>query len=217
MDEGTVTPIDSRRPGSSSKRRGDQVVPPERRSQNTSHLPADATRADVRRAGKVVRAKRRADVLTLAAAGHHPEAIAEQLADRYTSQGLAAITKGSVERIINDTLTDLRESDLSKIDAVRTMQLSRLDRALQAIGTKVAEGNLKAIDRMLKIEALRAKIAGTEAPKKLEVTGSIALGVEQEEVERGERAWLEAGGPDVDVIDVDPADVEEVDVDAPQE
>lgn len=212
MDEGTVTPIDKhRRPSTASKRRGDQVVPPERRSQTTSHLPADATRAELRRAGKVVRAKRRADVLTLAAAGHHPEQIADTLAERYAEKGLTPLSKGSVERIINDALTDLRESDLANIEAVRAMQLARLDAWLRAISTKVAEGNLKAIDRALKIEALRAKIVGTEAPKQLEVSGTIALGVDRAEVERGERAWLESGG---DVIDVDPADVEEVDPDA---
>lgn len=211
MDDSNVTSIaDARK--DARRRRGDQVVPPERRSQATKHLPADATRAEARRAGKVTRAKRRSDVLTLAVAGHTVEKIAEVLTEKYKGEGLAGITGRSVEITINHALEEWKARDAGNVEQVRAMQLTRLDAMLAAISTDALKGNLKAVDRVLRLEALRAKIAGTEAPRRLEVSGSIALGVEEAEIERGEQAWLEAGG---DVIDVEVLEEADVAPDAP--
>jgi hypothetical protein len=128
-------------------------------------------------------------------------AIADTLTEKYKNEGLAGITPGSVEMLINGALEEWKARDASNVEAVRAMQLTRLDAMLAAISTEALKGNLKAVDRVLRLEALRAKIAGTEAPRRLEVSGSIALGVEEAEIERGEQAWLEAGGDDV--IDVE--------------
>jgi hypothetical protein len=170
-------------------RRGDQVLPPEDRGQAVQHLPDDATRAEVARAGKVTRAKRRHDVLQLAVAGLGPEEIAERLSESYEKQGLQQITKPAVEGIIRSTLTTWRESDLQRIENVRALQLQRLDRAMEVLWLKVLDGNLKAHDRYYRLEALRAKIAGTEAPRRMEVSGSIGLHADQEAVQREEEAW----------------------------
>ena len=212
MDEGKVTPIDKAR-----TRRGDQVVPPEKRSEKARHLPPDATRSQVRRAGKVTAAKRRSDVLTLAVAGHPPAAIAETLTAKYKAEGLSGVSQRSVEITINKALEEWRASDASKIENVREMQLARLNQLLTKLYPKAlgADGqpHLKTVDRVLKLEQLRSKIAGTEAPRKLEVSGSIGLGLDPKEIEREEQAWLASGGSDV--IDVDPRDVEEVTTNAP--
>lgn len=212
MNDGTVTPISEARKAA-KRRRGSQVAPPEKRSQAVQHLPPEATRAEARRAGKVTRAKRRSDVLTLAVAGHTLEKIAEVLTEKYKAEGLAGITDKSVESIINDALEEWKARDAGNVEAVRSMQLTRLDAMLAAISKEALKGNLKAVDRVLRLEALRSKIAGTEAPRRLEVSGSIALGVEEAEIERGEQAWIEAGGDDV--IDVEVLEESDVDPDAP--
>ncbi len=206
MDEGKVTPIDKAK-SARPERRGDRVVPPERRSEKAQHLPPDATRSQVRRAGRVTAAKRRSDVLTLAVAGHTPTAISETLTQKYQSEGLAGVSQRSVETTINKALEEWRASDAANIENVRQMQLARLDQLLATLYPKAREGHLKTVDRVLKLEQLRSKIAGTEAPRRLEVSGNIGLGLSKEEVEREEQAWLDSGG---DVIDLPADQVQEV-------
>ena len=51
------------------------------------------------------------------------------------------------------------------------LEQRRLDRLLNAIWDKALAGELGAIDRVLSIEARRAKLLGLDAPQKLEHTG----------------------------------------------
>lgn len=51
-------------------------------------------------------------------------------------------------------------------------ELRRLDRASAKVGIMVENGNLLAVDRMLKIEERRRKILGNEPPDKTAVTDS---------------------------------------------
>lgn len=204
--DGTVTPITDAT--GKRRRRGDEVVPPERRSQATAHLPDDATRNEVRRAGKLTRAKRRTDVLTLATAGHTPDHIAATLSAKYESEGHGKITAKSVEGIIRKALIEWQERDEAAVESVRAMQLARLDDLLPAVYLEAKKGKLKALDRVLKLEQLRARIAGTEAPRRLELNAHLSLGLDPAEVEREEAAWRAAGGDDV--IDVPDHDVEEL-------
>lgn len=209
MDEGNVTPIDKAK-SARPERRGDRVAPPEKRSEKAQHLPPDATRSQVRRAGRVTAAKRRSDVLTLAVAGHTAAAIADTLTAKYKGEGLAGVSQRSVEVTINKALEEWRASDTANIENVRQMQLARLDQVLAKLYPKALEGHLKTVDRVLKLEQLRSKIAGTEAPRRLEVSGNIGLGVSKEEVEREEQAWLAAGGKSDDVIELPEDAVQEV-------
>ena len=55
-------------------------------------------------------------------------------------------------------------------DAERLME-ARFDRALNAIWNKVMDGDIPAINAMLKIEDQRAKLGGMYAPVKSEVSG----------------------------------------------
>jgi hypothetical protein len=65
----------------------------------------------------------------------------------------------SVKSALNRTLVESAEE-------LRTMQISRLDKMLSAIWVDVIKGNLKAIDRAIKLEERRAKLLGLDAPTK---------------------------------------------------
>lgn len=137
---------------------------------------------ELRNAGRVQRAQRRNRVLALAAAGATNVRIAELLG--LSEQGVSSIILRSLEKYA--------ESDLQKVENVRAMQLQRLDRMLTSIWPKVEEGNLKAIDRALRIEVQRAKIAGTERPTQHEHEHHHTVDpieVDAGEVARLERAW----------------------------
>lgn len=58
-------------------------------------------------------------------------------------------------------------------DAVRKLELERLDAAQLAIWRRVQAGDYGAIDRLLGIIGARAKLTGTFAPQKLEHSGAI--------------------------------------------
>lgn len=176
------------------KRRGDQVLPPEQRGAAVRHLPPDATRSQVRRAGKVSRAKRRHDVLRLAIGGMEPQEIADELTKLYANEDppLQAVSKQAVDAIIRRSLEEWKSADLAQIENVRSLQLRRIDEAMRSIWLKVQDGNLKAIDRYRGLEALRAKIAGTEAPRRVHHEGQIdhRLAQDQDEAQREEEAWM---------------------------
>lgn len=163
--------------------------------------------------GKLAAAKRRSEVLALAFAGADPPRIAEVLTERYTKKGWRPIKTTTVQRIVNEALTEMQEADSSTIEQVRTLQLARLDDLLQKLYPKVTkEGvnestRLRIVDRILRIEKLRARIAGTEAPRKVEGSLKLSLDVDQEEVDRDEQAWLNSGG---DVIDLPDSAITEI-------
>lgn len=55
-------------------------------------------------------------------------------------------------------------------DALRALELERLDVAIRAIAEKVKGGDLRAIDRWLRISERRAKLLGLDAPTKVAPT-----------------------------------------------
>jgi hypothetical protein len=201
MEDGSGTVIDLRPPGGRERQKGRGDEPMKHRSQAVEHLPEGATRAEGYRAGKVTRAKRRTDVLALAVAGYSADQIAEQLSEKYVGQGMSRITKRAVQNTINKALTEWREQDSAKIENVRAMQLARLEEVLSGIYLKARKGDLGAVDRVVRLEALRAKIAGTEAPRRIDFKGEMDHRISPQEVEREEKAWLSAGGDAIDLPD----------------
>jgi hypothetical protein len=153
------------------------------------------------RSGKVTRAARRHDVITLKAGGYSDEEIAEILTTRYKQEGGRGISRSSVTRIVNNWLESLRTADEALVDNVRALQLHRIDQLTAALSEKALAGNLKSIDRMIRLEYLRARIAGTEAPRKLQVGGQIEHTISPEEIERERRAWAAAGRTTTDDIE----------------
>lgn len=78
------------------------------------------------------------------------------------------------------------------------MELVRLDRALNAIWDRVLEGDLKAIETMLKIEERRARLLGLDAPIPIKVDDIDAA------IQR-ELARLTSGDADAGAAGVDDA------------
>ena len=56
------------------------------------------------------------------------------------------------------------------VESVKQLMEARFDRALNAIWDDVRDGNIAAINTMLKIEEQRAKLGGLNAPVKADVT-----------------------------------------------
>lgn len=75
--------------------------------------------------------------------------------------------------------TALKEITREPAEAVRDMELERLDRMLVAIWDKVADGDVTALDRALKIQDRRAKYLGLDAPTKTQDVTISALSPEE--------------------------------------
>lgn len=145
--------------------------------------------APAARAGKLVHAQRRAAVLRLRRSG----ATTEDISRAMTQQG-DPITPQGVERIIVRALEELRGSALHDVENVRAGQLDRIDAMIAQLWPLVLDKNLKAIDRVTNLERLRARIAGTEAPQRIEHAGLVEHRISREEVNHLQSLWLESGG-----------------------
>jgi hypothetical protein len=166
----------------------------------TTSLPNRRRRPDDRPSRrpstKVKRAVQRQQVIQLLLGGASRQEIANAL----------EMTPDRVSTITMQILEDWEAAEQGAVEKVRALQLARLDRLERAhwgaaIGQVVEDGtvrqvppSLKATEAVLKIEALRARIAGTEAPRKMEVSGSVGFHLDVAEIERADRAWIESGG-----------------------
>lgn len=157
-------------------------------------------------ATRVSRALRRRQITKRVLEGKSNQEIAEEL----------GTTASAVAKYLSDILATWESAERSEVDAVRALQVARLDRIVQAhapdaFGTRLdAEGSpiapsRGAADLILRAEALRARIVGTEAARKLEVSGSLGFHLDAEEVEREARAWASSGG---DVVDSTTREIE---------
>jgi hypothetical protein len=87
----------------------------------------------------------------------------QQIADELGYAGRQGAFK-AVEAALKLTLRE-------PADNLRRISAERLDRATLAIWRAVNAGDLQAIDRLLRIEARRAKLLGLDAPQRQEVAG----------------------------------------------
>lgn len=87
--------------------------------------------------------------------------------------------------------TALKEITREPAEAVRNMELERLDRMLVAIWDKVSDGDVQALDRALKIQDRRAKYLGLDAPTKTQDVTISALSPEEKRAR-----WKELTGHD---------------------
>lgn len=78
----------------------------------------------------------------------------------------------SHETVRNDIETMLEETrvDIADIDAVRRLEIERLDGWLIAANKKIAKGDVNAVHIALKIQERRARYLGLDAPAKQETT-----------------------------------------------
>lgn len=105
-------------------------------------------------------AQRRREALSLILAGLTYDQTAERL----------GVSSSAVERMVTATL---ERAENRQADELRTRENARLDRAQQAIWSKVLDGDLKAVDTFLRISARRSKMNGLDAPAKLDLNVSI--------------------------------------------
>jgi len=69
-----------------------------------------------------------------------------------------------VKRDVDLLLQEWKELRLGETDEHVSLELKRLDTALNAIFERVQDGNLEAVDRLLRIMERRAKYLGLDAP-----------------------------------------------------
>lgn len=75
----------------------------------------------------------------------------------------------TISRDIQRALADIPREEA---DALRKIEVQRLDRLQRAVWTKALGGDLSAVDRAVKIVDRRAKLLGLDAPQKVEVAAS---------------------------------------------
>lgn len=82
------------------------------------------------------------------------------------------IDKRQVEQAVKNALSSSGQESAQEL---RALEAQRLDRLFRAIWSRAMQGDVKAVDRCLRIIALRAEMFGLNAPSKaqLEITGSI--------------------------------------------
>lgn len=113
-----------------------------------------ASRVGVRQQLAVERAVR---ALELRKAGFSYPAIAAELGYRSNSGAVMAVQRA------------LRRMLQEPADAVRTMELSRLDTLQAALWPRCLEGDGNAVDRVLRIMVRRADLLGLDAPAKIDI------------------------------------------------
>jgi hypothetical protein len=81
---------------------------------------------------------------------------------------LAELVKQDLHRVMRQRRTKVNES----ADALRDLQDERLNRLLAGLWNQAAQGDVSAVDRVLKIMERQARLHGLDAPTKTEVTGA---------------------------------------------
>ena len=88
----------------------------------------------------------------------------QDIADR-----LGYSSKSSAYKAVQSAL---RRTLQEPADAVRQLELARLDRMELALWPRALKGDVQAIDRILRICELRARLLGLNAPTRAQLTGA---------------------------------------------
>jgi Sigma-70, region 4 len=86
----------------------------------------------------------------------------------YTYEAIGAalgISKQRAHQLVTEELRKLREETPEAAEAVRQLELERLDAMLRILAPKVKRAELGAIQLVLKIMERRAKLLGLDAPQ----------------------------------------------------
>jgi len=106
-------------------------------------------------------AERKREIIKLRRDGLTFHEIGEQVA--CTPQYAFKVVRVYLERV---------DKELSEeVAQLRRLESERLDRAHRAVWPKAIKGDLRAIDRVLRIMERRARLFGLDAPQKRELTG----------------------------------------------
>ncbi len=83
---------------------------------------------------------------------------------------LTGASKTMCHRLVQEALQEYRVRTETDTAEHVSMQLARIDSALQAISTQIQQGNLGAIDRLIRLEERRARLLGLDMPNKFAPT-----------------------------------------------
>ena len=111
-------------------------------------------------AERITAKQKRAQALSLRLAGATLESIGNQL----------GVTPQRVHQYVTQELNRLAAMTQADAGAIRQAELERLDKAQISIWVSVTNGNLQAIDRLIKIIETRSKLTGSFAPQKVAPT-----------------------------------------------
>jgi hypothetical protein len=98
----------------------------------------------------------------------------------------------------------MAQHNAETVEQLRQLERDRLDTMLDAIWPRVRAGELRVIDRALRIMERRSKLEGLDGPERHLVGGLVHLDVDVEEVKRAERAFLARTGHPVPASDESP-------------
>jgi hypothetical protein len=108
-----------------------------------------------------------ADCLRLRLAGYSHRDIAAQL----------GVAPSSAYKRVRHALDELNKTNLESAEQLRALELLRLDELLSSLWDTAIAGDLRAVDRVLKVMERRAKLLGLDAPVKVETDGAIHIKV----------------------------------------
>jgi hypothetical protein len=100
-----------------------------------------------------------------------------------TMQGASLCVKRALER--------LRVETDEKAEDVRDLELERLDKLMHIAQTAADQGELGAIDRILRIQERRSKYLGLDAPAKTETHATVAASVDMSGLDDRQLSQLE--------------------------
>lgn len=111
-------------------------------------------------ADRFTAAERRAQAVELRMEGRTFDRIGAEL----------GISRQRAYQLVSGALGKLQRETLDRVEEALALELERLDALQLAIYEKATAGDLRAIDRMLKIMERRAKLLGLDAPQKVAPT-----------------------------------------------
>lgn len=155
---------------------------------------------------RVTKAKARHRVLELAAAGLTDEQIAWETGK--TSRG--------VRQTIDRQLKKWGQDNSGNLENYRSQKLFELDQLKRAVWPEALRGDTKAIREATKIITIQAGISGAGAASKHEHDHRVGpMDVDENEVRRMERAWVDAAPGQIPLLEdaecdlPDPDDIED--------
>lgn len=149
------------------------------------------------KAGKLAAAERRHAIIQATLAGFDHEQIARQV----------GVTPATVSRTLAKVMERWENDDQRSVQQLREMQVRRLERLVTAVWSEAIGStkdgvrrppNLKAVAEIRNLTLAQARLAGTEAPKKLEVSGEIGIALSMDELTDLDAAWSASGGDTIE-------------------
>lgn len=111
----------------------------------------------------VIAAERRIEALRLRQTGMYYSDIADKL----------EVCLATAYNDVMDRMKELNSIALEEAQVVRDLEVARLDKAMLSIKEKLDEGDLAAINTLLRIQERRARFLGLDMPNKSEIMVAV--------------------------------------------